>query len=153
MSLDTNAGDEFRRGFGEDGLMGARLLRDEVAVLPCGLQVAAVDDVRTARLSEADIAAVLARLDKAKPSLFLSHQPLYFEAAARAGVTLMLSGHTHQGQIFPFNLIVRLVYRYFYGLYRIGDSRLYVTSGTGQWGPPMRLFTRTEIVRFTLRRG
>jgi predicted MPP superfamily phosphohydrolase len=65
----------------------------------------------------------------------------------------MLSGHTHQGQIFPFGLIVRLVYPRFCGLHRIGGSSLYVTSGTGQWGPPMRLFTRAEIVRFTLRRS
>jgi len=133
--------------------MGAHLLRNEVLVLPCGLQVAGVDDMRTAHLSEADVAAVLARLDKAKPSLFLSHQPLYFEAAVRAGVGLMLSGHTHEGQIWPFGLIVRLVYPHFYGLYRQGASLLHVTSGTGQWGPPMRLFTRAEIVRFTLRQG
>ena len=133
--------------------MGARLLRDEVVRLPGGLQVAGLDDVRTAHLSEAGAAAILARLDPERPSLLLSHQPLYFEAAARAGVTLMLSGHTHQGQIFPFGLIVRLVYPRFHGLYRIGGSSLYVTSGAGQWGPPMRLFTRAEIARFTLRRG
>jgi hypothetical protein len=132
--------------------MGARLLRDEVVVLPGGLQVASVDDARTAGLSAAEVSAVLSKLDPARPSLFLSHQPLYFEAAARAKVGLMLSGHTHQGQIFPFSFIVRLVYPYFHGLYRIGGSSLYVTSGAGQWGPPMRLFTRAEIVRFTLRR-
>ena len=63
----------------------------------------------------------------------------------------MLSGHTHGGQIFPFGFIVRLVYPYFHGLYRRGASSLYVTSGTGQWGPPMRLFTRAELVRYTLR--
>jgi hypothetical protein len=115
--------------------------------------VAAVDDVRTVGHSEAEVSAVLAKLDPAEPALFLSHQPLYFEAAARARVGLMLSGHTHQGQVFPFGLIVRLVYPYFYGLYRLGASSLYVSSGTGQWGPPMRLFTRSEIVRFTLRRA
>ena len=57
----------------------------------------------------------------------------------------MLSGHTHQGQIFPFNLIVRLFFKNFYGLYQNVKSWLYVTSGSGQWGPPMRLFTRAEI--------
>jgi uncharacterized protein len=133
--------------------MGARLLRDEVVVLPGGLQVAAVDDVRTAGLSADEVFAILSRLDPAQPSLFLSHQPMYFEAAARARVGLMLCGHTHQGQIWPFGLIARLVYPYFHGLYRQDASLLYVTSGTGQWGPPMRLFTRAEIVRFTLRRG
>ncbi|OGR99799.1 MAG: hypothetical protein A2V88_14740 [Elusimicrobia bacterium RBG_16_66_12] len=131
--------------------MGARLLRNEVATLPGGLQVAGVDDVRTAGLSAEDVAAVLAKLDPARPSLFLCHQPLGFDVAARAGVGLMLSGHTHAGQIFPFGLIVRLFYPRFNGLYREGRSSLYVTSGAGQWGPPMRLFTRAEIVRFTLR--
>lgn len=130
--------------------MGARLLRNEVVTLPGGLQVAGVDDVRTARLSAADVAAVLSNLDPARPSLFLSHQPLGFDVAVRAGVGLMLSGHTHEGQIFPFGLIVRLFYPRFSGLYREGRSNLYVTSGAGQWGPPMRLFTRAEIVRLTL---
>ncbi|MBI5240690.1 MAG: metallophosphoesterase [Elusimicrobia bacterium] len=132
--------------------MGARLLRDEVAVLPGGLQVAGVDDLRTARFSGRELEAVLSKLDPAKPALLLSHQPLHFKTAARRGVGLMLSGHTHQGQIFPFGAIVRLVYPDFNGLYREGASSLYVTSGTGQWGPPMRLFTRAEIVRYTLRR-
>lgn len=131
--------------------MGARLLRDEVMTLPGGLQVAGVDDVRTAGLSADDVAAVLSNLDPARASLFLCHQPLHFGAAARAGVGLMLSGHTHAGQIFPFGLIVRLFYPRFHGLYHEGRSTLYVTSGAGQWGPPMRLFTRAEIVRFTLR--
>lgn len=130
--------------------MGARLLRNEVVSLPVGLQVAGIDDVRTAHLSTADIGALLSKLDRARPSVFLSHQPLGFDAAVRAGVGLMLCGHTHQGQIFPFGLIVRLVYPRFSGLYREGRTNLYVTSGTGQWGPPMRLFTRAEIVRLTL---
>jgi hypothetical protein len=131
--------------------MGARLLRNELAALPGGLQVAGIDDIRTAHLSAPELGAALSKLDPSRPSLLLSHQPLLFDAAARAGVGLMLSGHTHAGQIFPFGAIVRLVYPYFHGLYRRDASSLYVTSGTGQWGPPMRLFTRAEIVRYTLR--
>jgi len=131
--------------------MGATLLRNQTLTLPCGLQVAGVDDIMAARLSSADVAALLARLDPGRPSLFLSHQPVAFEAAAAAGAGLMLSGHTHQGQIFPFNWVMHLFYRHVHGLYRKGISRLYVTSGTGQWGPPMRLFTRAEIVRVRLR--
>jgi len=132
--------------------MGARLLRNEALSLPGGLQVVGIDDIRTAGLSAQDVSTILARLDPTRPSLLISHQPLDFDVAARAGVGLMLSGHTHEGQIFPFNLIVRLVYPYFHGLYEKDGSWLYVTSGTGQWGPPMRLFTRAEIVRLTLRR-
>jgi hypothetical protein len=130
--------------------MGARVLRNEITVLPGGLQVAGVDDLRTAGPTPEEFTALLSRLDPAGPSILLNHQPLLFAEAARTGVGLMLSGHTHQGQIFPFGLIVRLAYPYFHGLYRKGDSSLFVTSGTGQWGPPMRLFTRAEIVRYTL---
>ena len=145
---------EFYHGVGASARalqgMGARVLRNEVMSLPNGLQVAGVDDLIAGRAAR-DGAAVLARLAPSKPSLFLSHQPLHFEEAAAGGVGLMLSGHTHNGQLFPFNLLVRLFYRHAHGLYRQDRSWLYVTSGTGQWGPPMRLFTRAEVVRLTLR--
>ncbi|MCX5783141.1 MAG: metallophosphoesterase, partial [Elusimicrobia bacterium] len=67
------------------------------------------------------------------------------------GVDLMLSGHTHRGQIFPFNLIVKLFYPHFYGLYRTKKMLHYVTSGAFYWGPPMRLFLPSEIPLITLR--
>jgi predicted MPP superfamily phosphohydrolase len=127
------------------------VLRNDVMELPGGLQIAGVDDTVTAGLTREDVSKVLKRLDPKKPSLFLSHQPRIFDLAVEHGVGLMLSGHTHQGQIFPFGFFVWMATRYLYGLYQKGDSFLYVTSGTGQWGPPMRLFTRSEIVRIVLR--
>jgi len=131
--------------------MGAHLLRNAIVVLPGGLQLAGVDDVMAGHVSRQEVAALLAKLDAQAPSIYLCHQPLGFAAAAHAGVSLMLSGHTHDGQLFPFGLIVRLFYGHLHGLYQDGASWLYVTSGTGQWGPPMRFLTRAEIVRFTLR--
>lgn len=80
-----------------------------------------------------------------KNSIVLNHQPTQFEYAASKGAKLMLSGHTHNGQIFPFNLLVRLQYKYVTGLHKIKDSFLYVSPGTGTWGPPMRLGSRNEI--------
>ncbi|MBI5243365.1 MAG: metallophosphoesterase [Elusimicrobia bacterium] len=135
------------------GRCGIRLLRNEVVELPGGLQVAGVDDLMAAHISREDVSALLSKLDPKKPSVFLSHQSWMFDLAAAKGVRLMLSGHTHRGQIFPFRLFVRLFYRYVYGLYRRGGSFLYVTSGAGQWGPPMRLFAPAEIVRIVLRPG
>ncbi|MDD5656602.1 MAG: metallophosphoesterase, partial [Elusimicrobia bacterium] len=131
--------------------MGARVLRGEVAVLPGGLQIAGVDDIRTARISRTEVDRLLAGLDPGRPSLFLSHQPLDFEVAAARGVGLMLSGHTHHGQIFPFGLVTRIFYRYVRGLFRREGSWLYVGAGAGHWGPPMRLLSRSEIVRVRLR--
>jgi len=63
----------------------------------------------------------------------------------------VLSGHTHDGQILPFNLLEMGFFKYFHGLYAAGGFAVYVTSGAGTWGPPMRLFTVSEIPVFVLR--
>jgi hypothetical protein len=62
----------------------------------------------------------------------------------------MISGHTHNGQIFPFNFIVYSVFDRIVGMYQLGGSRLYVSQGTGTWGPVMRLGTRSEITLFEI---
>ena len=69
--------------------------------------------------------------------IVVSHQPLYYSELAEAGAALVLSGHTHKGQIFPFHLMVRAAYKYFYGLYKIKDTYFYVSAGAGTWGPLM----------------
>tara|TARA_B100000963_G_C22477092_1_gene602908 strand:- start:17 stop:214 length:198 start_codon:yes stop_codon:yes gene_type:complete len=63
----------------------------------------------------------------------------------------MLSGHTHNGQIFPFNIFVKLKFKNLYGLYKSKESFLYVSSGVGCWGPKMRLGTQNEIIEISLR--
>jgi hypothetical protein len=78
------------------------------------------------------------------------HRPRGLEAAADAGIDLMLSGHTHNGQIFPFNFVVSSVFDKVKGMYKNGNSRLYVSQGTGTWGPVMRIGTRSEITLFEI---
>jgi predicted MPP superfamily phosphohydrolase len=76
-----------------------------------------------------------------------------FSFAAEAGVDLQLSGHTHRGQMFPFGILTRILWKGFdRGLHRIGDLTLYVSCGTGTWGPPVRTGSRSEVVAVTLRR-
>jgi len=76
-----------------------------------------------------------------------------FSFAARAGVDLQLSGHTHRGQMFPFGLLTRVLWNGFdRGLHRIDGLTLYVSSGTGSWGPPVRTGGRPEVVAITLKR-
>ncbi|UTB33633.1 MAG: metallophosphoesterase [Methanobacterium sp. ERen5] len=84
-------------------------------------------------------------IDQSKPSIVLYHTPTELEATADAGVGLQLSGHTHAGQMLPFNYLVRLMFRYMNGMYKYKDTYLYVSPGTGTWGPPMRLGSRCEI--------
>ena len=84
-------------------------------------------------------------LDHSKFNVLLYHRPVGWEAACAHGVDLMLSGHTHNGQIFPFNLVVKQQFQRIRGLYRDRHHHLHVSSGTGTWGPLMRLGSLNEI--------
>ena len=90
-------------------------------------------------------------IDKNKPTILLYHLPDDFDVASKAGVDLQLSGHTHHGQFFPFNFLVKLRFPYLGGFYHNGTSCLYVSPGTGTWGPPMRWGSRCEITLLHLK--
>ncbi len=96
---------------------------------------------------------ILERLDfdPDKPSILLHHLPINWEIARSYGIDLQLSGHTHGGQFYPFNIIVGLIFPHIAGLYENSGSYLYVSEGTGTWGPPMRLGSCNEIVLFKLK--
>ena len=81
-------------------------------------------------------------------SILLYHRPEGLESCQSKGIDLMLSGHTHGGQIMPFNLLVERVFEHTKGLHVLGESSLYVSEGTGTWGPLIRLGTRSEITLF-----
>jgi predicted MPP superfamily phosphohydrolase len=85
--------------------------------------------------------------------LLLAHQPKSVWEAAKAGFDLQLSGHTHGGQFWPWSLFVGLAHPFFRGLNDYEDMKIYVSSGTGYWGPPMRLGVPSEITQLTLRRA
>lgn len=89
---------------------------------------------------------ILNKCDLELYNILLVHQPIGFKHTAAMGIDLQLSGHTHRGQLPPMNILVNLNYRYAYGLHTCGNSHIYTTSGTGTWGPPMRLFSDSEIV-------
>lgn len=90
------------------------------------------------------------KIDKTKLAVLMYHSPEGFENAKKAGITLQLAGHTHNGQIFPFNFVVRLFFKHIKGLYNLGNMFLYVSPGTGTWGPYMRLGSRNEITLLKL---
>lgn len=86
-------------------------------------------------------------VDRERPSILLTHAPDHVAVSAEEGISLQLSGHTHSGQLFPFNLFVKRIYRQFaYGLSRLDKLWIYTTSGAGTWGPPLRVGTNPEIV-------
>ncbi len=132
---------------------GIRFLDNESFRIGDVLQVAGLRDdaARQFSLPGPDLDAALKGLDPQKPTILLYHRPALFARAVRWGVDLQLSGHTHAGQLPPMDFLVWLIYKYPWGLYRRGDSYIYTTCGTGTWGPPMRLFSRSEIVKIVLK--
>jgi predicted MPP superfamily phosphohydrolase len=83
--------------------------------------------------------------------VLLAHDPTTFTKASSMGIDLQLSGHTHGGQIWPFGYFVRLAIPFVAGVYRRGSAQVYVSRGTGFWGPPMRLGAPAEITDIRLR--
>ena len=132
---------------------GFRVLRDEHAQAAPGLVLAGVDDLTARRQYGMPDQA----MDKAlgnRPAgavVLLSHSPMEAERAAAAGAGLMLSGHTHAGQLWPFNYFVALRYPLLAGRYQVRGMPVIVCRGTGTWGPRMRLWQPSEILRIRLR--
>jgi hypothetical protein len=134
--------------------LGMRVLRNERVAIE-GFDLAGVDDHRGDWVSGGteDLEAALAGRDRARPVVLLAHDPTTWKRARAFDVDLQLSGHTHGGQIWPFHYLVRLVVPWIAGLHRAGPSALYVSRGSGFWGPPMRLLAPAEITEIVLRAG
>ncbi len=138
--------------------IGLRPLRNEhveLGVNGASIHVAGVDDWTAHQFGNghgADMTRALQGRDDTKPVVLLAHQPVHFDQAREHGVDLQISGHTHGGQIFPFGFLTRLVQPFVSGLHKRGDSQIYVSSGTGYWGPPMRIAAPAEITLIELER-
>ncbi len=131
---------------------GFRVLRDESLEPLPGLVLTGVDDVAfRGRAAHAEILEKVLADRPSGASVLLSHTPMEVPRAASAGVGLMLSGHTHEGQIWPFAYLVKLAFPILSGRYRVQQMTAIVCRGTGTWGPRMRLFKRSELLRVTLR--
>lgn len=133
---------------------GFRVLIDESAEAAPGLVIAGVDDL-TARGQFGQDGDPVRKALENRPEgavIFLSHSPLEYERASALGADLMLSGHTHNGQIWPFNYLVKSRYPLICGRYEVEAMTLIVGRGTGTWGPRMRLWRPSEIVRIELTR-
>ncbi len=132
--------------------IGATFLSNNGMPIADNLFVGGIPDHQTVRRfgGKADIPAALTGSTPDMYRILLSHQPKIAPEAAAAGVDLQVSGHTHGGQIFPFHFITKLVNHYLHGAYRVGDMTLSVSTGSGQWGPQMRLFAPSEIVQIRL---
>lgn len=135
---------------------GIRVLRNQHVVLQSGsgqLCLAGVNDLQGASMFPEEGSSPAKAIDGCPtgvPTILLAHDPRSVTEAAKAHVDLVLSGHTHGGQFWPWTWMVLLQQANREGFYRHGETQLYVTPGTGYWGPPVRLGTTGEITRFEI---
>jgi predicted MPP superfamily phosphohydrolase len=101
-------------------------------------------------LKRKELSEIVEGIDPSKPMILLDHQPAKLEQAEKNGIDLQLSGHTHNGQLWPFNFITRMVYELSWGYKQKGSTHYYVSSGVGGWGPPIRTVNRPEIISILL---
>ena len=132
--------------------LGLTFLKNEHCVVRDGLVIAGVTDPAGRYTHKPDATAALDGAPADAFRILLAHRPQAAQAASKLGVHLQLSGHTHGGQFFPFNLLIRWFQPVVAGLHRVGDMLLYVSRGTGYWGPPSRLGVGGEITVIDLQR-
>jgi uncharacterized protein len=131
--------------------LGVRPLRNERVALG-GIDLAGVNDLGGVDFGDGpDFGSALGDRDPARPVVLMAHQPIAAERAAPFGVDLQVSGHTHGGQMAPFNLLVSLQQPVVSGLGRVDGVPVYVTNGAGFWGPPVRVGAPPQVTLIELR--
>ena len=128
------------------------ILRNELVIYD-GVQIIGIDDAENRHQLSTQLKIIEEhnKINYSKYTILMYHRPTGYASAADRPIDLMVTGHTHAGQIFPFNLLTALVIKPVRGLHNYNDTYLYISSGVGTWGPPMRLGSRSEIVKFVVK--
>lgn len=123
---------------------GVHLLRDSVAEVDSCFYVVGRDD--KSNPNRKSLKELVAGLDHTKPIIMLDHQPYHLEEAEANGIDIQISGHTHQGQVWPISVITKKIYERDHGFVKKGNANIYVSSGMGLWGGKFRIGTQSEYV-------
>lgn len=123
---------------------GITYLRDSAVLVDNSFYILGRDD-RT-NVNREEISELVEKMDRTKPVIMLDHQPYELNLTEKNGIDLQISGHTHNGQFFPGNLLVKRMYEVAHGYKKKGKSHIYVSSGLGIWGPQYRIGTQSELV-------
>ena len=121
-----------------------KILKDDYINLDNSIYIYGRQDYKKS-INRKKVSEVIKKLDKENPIIVIDHQPKELKELARAGVDLDLSGHTHDGQIFPLNYLIKLAFDNSYGIKKYADMTSIVTSGVGLYGPNLRVLTKAEI--------
>ncbi len=133
---------------------GIVMLRDSAAIIGDAVIIVGREDISIksfAHKQRVPLGELMKNVDRTKPIILMDHQPFHLNEAEEAGVDLQLSGHTHHGQLWPFNFITKKVYELSWGYLKKGATHYYVSCGAGTWGPPVRTGNTPEIMNIHLR--
>lgn len=133
---------------------GITVLRDTAVLVDQRFYLVGREDRDRPRFSgnkRKGLAEIMQQVNLSYPVILMDHQPFNLERSAEQGVDLQLSGHTHHGQLWPFNHITNAIYEISTGYKLIGKTHFYVSTGFGTWGPPVRLGNRPEIVQILMK--
>ena len=132
---------------------GIRVLKDEVITLDGGIQLIGRIDKDARRFygkNRKSLDELILQADTTKPMILLDHQPFHIDESVKNGIDLQLSGHTHNGQMWPLNYLTRLIYEVSYGYLMRENTQVIVSSGYGLWGPRVRSGSRSEVLLINL---
>lgn len=136
--------------------LGIRVLENESEIIDGKFNLVGVTDLMGERMNylEPDVKQAFSHVNNQLPTILLAHQPKIVKKLKDEKIDLILSGHTHGGQIFPFGLLVLLDQPYLRGLYQHSkETQVFVSTGSGYWGPPIRVLAPSEIVHLHLKRA
>lgn len=125
-----------------------KVLRDSTISIEGILNIVGREDRQSnvmAGVTRKPLDKIVANIDKSLFTVLLDHQPYNLDQAVENGIDLQLSGHTHHGQMFPFNFITKSIFEVSRGLKKIENTHVFVSTGYGTWGPPIRIGNRPEI--------
>ena len=128
---------------------GIRVLKDEIITLDGGIQLIGRidrDSFRFYKKERKTLGELMQQVDTTKPVILLDHQPFHLDETAKYGIDLELSGHTHNGQMWPLNYVTSMIYELSYGYMKKRNTNFIVSSGYGLWGPRVRSGSRSEVL-------
>jgi predicted MPP superfamily phosphohydrolase len=130
-----------------------RMLIDETVTLPNGIQLVGRNDRSGSRFTNGlkSLPELLTGTDPEKPVVVMNHQPYNLDEASKSNVDLHLSGHTHDGQLWPFHYMTEAIFELSWGLMKRENTNFYVSCGFGTWGPSVRIGNRPEVVVFKVK--
>ena len=133
---------------------GVVMLRDSIVKIADAFTLVGREDISARQFGSHQrkpLQELMKAVDKSLPVILMDHQPLHLNEAVEQGADLQFSGHTHNGQLWPFNYIADAVYEVSWGYKQKGNTHVYVSCGVGTWGPPMRTGNRPEVVHVKLK--